>query len=103
MGDDKKVDIAKVARGLEAKIVKIPIITKEEAEQYESLGSPVMVPWADELNVYYSGSKMLNSYGLSLDNVIGYRILELDEETEFRQECSCSGQVVRYYGAKNQD
>lgn len=91
-----------IARGLGAKIIKIPIITKEEAEQYEPLGSPVMMSWADELNVYHFGSRMLNYYGQSLDDVIGYRILELDEETEFRQECSCSGQVVRYYGARNQ-
>jgi len=85
------------------KIIKIPIITKKEAEQYEPLGSPVMMPLADELNVYYFGSRMLRDYGRSLDDVIGYRILGLDEETEFRQECSCFGQVVRYYGAKNQD
>ena len=49
---------------------------------------------------------MLSNYGLSLDDAVGYRVLDADEELEFREECGKNDlrngmmPVVRYYGRK---
>ncbi len=99
----KKVDPKLVAHGLGAKVVNISELTKEECkdEKYIPLGSPVMIPAADKLYIYHFGSRMLNQHGMSLDDVVGYRILEQDEELEFRRECGNEyATVVRYYGKK---
>lgn len=104
----RKIDHKLVAQGLGARIVNIPELTREEsaAEIYVPLGSPVMMASADKSNVYHYGSMMLGHCGMSLDDVAGYRILDADEETGFRQKCakddpSCLHlPVVRYYGRK---
>ena len=96
-----KVDPAIVAQGLGAKIVDIPEISREEAAQYESVGSPVMVPQADKLYIYHFGSRMLSAYKRSLDEVVGYRLLDANEEVEFRKQCKNEyATVVRYYTKK---
>src|SRR3989344_5646052 len=96
-----KVAYAKVAEGLGAKIVNIPEISKEDSEQYQPLGSPVMIPEADKLYVYSFGSRMLSAYGKSLDEVVGYRVLDIDEESEFRKQCKNEyATVIRYYAKK---
>ena len=105
----KKVDLAKIAERLGAKIVNIPEISAEEAAQYEPIGSPVMMPDADRLNIYHFGSRMLQAYKKSLDDVVGYRVLAADEETEFRQRCAeerndshyLHQPMVRYYSKKS--
>lgn len=96
-----KVDLSRVADGLGAKIITLPEISKEEAAKYEPVGSPVMVPEADKLYIYSIGSRMLSAYGKSLDDVVGYRILNVDEEQEFRKDCGNEyATVVRYYAKK---
>jgi|SRR3989344_5376821 len=99
----EKIDPGMIANSLGAKIVEIPEITEEQAEQYLALGSPVMLVAADKLYIYHLGSRMLQGYGLTLDAVVGYRILGADEETDFREKCSFKGQVVKYYGAGNKN
>lgn len=96
-----KVDLAQVAQGLGAKIVDIPELSKEESSMYEQVGSPVMMPEADKLYVCAFGSRMLGAYGKSLDDVVGYRVLDADEELEFRQDCRNQyPTVVQYYEKK---
>ncbi|MEK6863412.1 MAG: hypothetical protein AABW53_01820 [Nanoarchaeota archaeon] len=106
----RKVDFRLVAQRLGAKIVNVPQLTKEEAEngEYVPLGSPVMMSAADKLSIYHLDSSMLQSLGKSLDEVVGYRVLDADEEKEFRQQCAEEKNdpgylhmpVVRYYGRK---
>ena len=98
---EPKVDYATVARGLGAKIVDIPEISREESEKYEPVGSPVMVPQADKLYIFSIGSRMLGAYGRSLDEAVGYRVLDADEELEFRKDCGNEyATIVRYYAKK---
>jgi len=108
-----KVDHAIVAEGLGAEIVDILELSKQESEKYVVLGLPTVIP---ELNpaipfqaaastflgvVYYHGSKMLQQNGKSIDDVVGYRILGIDEEPEFREQCGNKyATVVRYYAKK---
>lgn len=108
----EKIDPELVRKGLGAQIVNIPELTREETDHkgyttliiYVPLGSPVMVPAADKLNIYHYGSRMLGQYGMSLDDIAGYRILDADEEKKFRQECAEKNPsylhlpVVQYYG-----
>ncbi|MEK6900281.1 MAG: hypothetical protein AABX05_04100 [Nanoarchaeota archaeon] len=108
----EKIDPKLVAQRLGARIINIPELKREETDHkgyttptiYEPLGSPVMVPVADKLNIYHYGSRMLRQYGMSLDDIVGYRILDADEEIKFRQECAEKNPsylclpVVRYYG-----
>ena len=56
----------------------------------------------EEVNlINYYGSKMLHQQGLSIDDVVGYRILDLDEEPEFRKQRENKyATVVRYYTKK---
>ena len=97
----RKVDHAIVAEVLGAKIVTIPEISREEAEGYEQVGSPVMVPQADKLYIFSIGSRMLSAYGKSLDEVVGYRILDQVEEPEFRRDCGDEyATVICYYMKK---
>lgn len=104
----EKIDMAKIAERLGAKIANIPEISAEEAAQYEPLGSPVMVPDADRPNIYYFGSHMLQTSQKSLDDVVGYRVLDADEEKEFRQQCAEKDPsylyrpLVRYYIKKSE-
>ena len=42
-----------------------------------------MVAGADELYIYSTGHKMLTQYKVSLEDVVGYRVLDSDEEQEF--------------------
>lgn len=101
IAENKKVDIAAVAKGLGAKIVNIPEISKEESAKYEQVGSPVMVPSADKMGIYYFGSRMLESQQKSLDQIVGYRVLGQDEEPEFRKQLGYkSAIVICYYGNK---
>ena len=92
-----------IASGLGARVINIPEISKEEAEKYQSIGSPVGIPsaHADKLSIYNFGSRMLNDYygqEKSLDDVVGYRVLDSDEEVEFREEIGNKDYViVRYY------
>ncbi|MDO8511108.1 MAG: hypothetical protein Q7S55_02995 [Nanoarchaeota archaeon] len=96
-----KLGIAEIAAGLGAKIVNIPEISKEDSTKYEPVGSPVMVPEADKLYIYYFGSRMLSMYKKSIDDVIGYRVLDADEELQFRQDCGNKyPAVVQYYWKK---
>ena len=102
---EPKVDAAMVAEGLGAKIVDISEISREDSEGYQQVGSPVMVPEADKLYIYHFGSRMLQAYQKSLDDVVGYRILDADEEPEFRKQYGNKygnkyGNVVRYYAKK---
>jgi len=108
-----EIDLAKVAQALGAKYSPpLPHLTKAEAEKYVRLGLPVVI----ELNpalpsqaatstflgfVKYQGSKMLQQNGGSIDEVVGYRVLGLDEEPEFRKQCGNRyATVVCYYGKK---
>ena len=97
-----EVDMTKVAQGLGTKIVEIPEISKTEAEKYELLGSPVMMPEADELFVCSFDSRMLSMYGKFIDDVVGYRVLDPDEEPEFRKQCKEEYTTVVCYYAKKQ-
>ncbi len=103
----KKIDTAKVASGLGAKAISLLELTREESGQYELLGSPVMIPdgehyIGDKPTIYYYGAQMLTQYGKSLEDVVGYRILDVDEEIEFREKCgNMSALVVGYYSRKN--
>ena len=109
-----KVDHALVAEGLGAE--HFPLLrelTKEEAEKYVILGLPTVIP---ELNpaipspaaastflgfVKYQGSKMLQQNGKSIDDLVGYRVLDADEEPEFRKQCRNEyATLVRYYAKK---
>lgn len=95
------MDYAKIANGLGAKIVNLPEISKEESAKYEQAGSPVMLPTADKLYVYHNGTRMLDHYGMSLDDVVGYRVLDTDEEPEFRKDCGNEyATVVCFYTMK---
>ncbi len=97
----RKVDHAIIAEGLGAKIVNIPEISKEEAEQYQQLGLTLMVSDADPFSIYYLGSRHLDRQDLSIDDVVGYRILDANEEPEFRQQLKNEyATLVRYYGKK---
>lgn len=96
-----KVDVKKVAEGLGATIVNIPELSKKESAKYEPVGSPVMVSAPDQLYIYALGSRMLAAYETSLDDIVGYRILDADEELEFRKNCGNQyPTVVQYYGKK---
>ena len=95
----EKIDPDKIAKALGGTRISLESLTKEECENYEPLGSPVMMPVADMLNICYFGSRMLDHYGKSLSDVAGYRILDPDEEMAFREECDgLNSPVVRYYG-----
>ena len=62
-----------------------------------------MMPEADRLYVCFFGSRMLSIYEKSLDDVVGYRVLNADEEPEFRKDCGNKyATVVRYYTKKSQ-
>jgi len=99
----KKIDTAKVASGLGAKAISLLELTREESEQYELLGSPVMIPdgqhyLGDRSAIYHFGSQMLAQCDKSLDDVVGYRVLEADEGVEFRRKCGNeSAMVVCYF------
>ena len=101
------IDRAKIARGLGATAITLLELTREESTQYNILGSPVMIPdgqdyLGDKAGIYYFGSQMLARHGKSLEDVMGYRILGVDEEGEFRRECGdVSAMIVCYYGMKN--
>lgn len=109
-----KVDHAKVAAGLGAESYpSLRQLTRNEARQYLPLGDPVEIPAANPAmppkaaestflgHLYLSGSKMLGKHGQSIDDVFGYRILDTDEEPEFRQQCGDAyATVVRYYAQK---
>ena len=96
-----KIDHAKVAEGLGAKIISVPEISRKESQQYQPLGMPFMVSDNDPSLIYNIGSKMLNMYGKSLEDVVGYRILGADEELRFRRQCEHRHSiVVRYYTNK---
>ena len=97
------MDYERIANGLGAKAVDLRVLTREEAKRYTTIGSPVILPWGDNLDIFYYGSRMLADYGKSLDDVVGYRILESSEEKAFRDECkNASPIVVRYYGKKEE-
>lgn len=94
-----KISKEEMAKALRANVVTISSLTKKESEQYQPLGSPVILPIGDKLDIYYYGSRMLSSYKKSLDDVVGYRIVGQDEEIEFREDCGNKyGIVVKYYG-----
>lgn len=106
-----KVDIAKVAAGLGAKhYPPLRQLTKEEAEQYPSIGGPYIMEVADEIMILRNAGSMLSKLGKSIDEVVGYRVLDLDEEQEFRRQCANERSdsrylhmpVVRYYGKKSE-
>ena|SRR3989344_5375660 len=95
------VSSATIAEGLGAKIINIPKISRKEAQQYQPLGIPFMISDNDPSLIYNIGSKMLNMYGKSLEDVVGYRILGADEELRFRRQCEHRHSiVVRYYTNK---
>lgn len=97
----REVSSEKVASGLRARVINIPELSKEESEKYQPIGSPVGMPTADKLYVYHFGSRMLSNYygkTISLDDVVGYRVLDQNEEVEFREEIGGKdATVVRYY------
>jgi len=109
-----KVDHTTVAEGLGAEnYPPLPHLTKAESEKYAVLGIPVVIPVLNPAipspaaastflgSVKYQGSKMLQQNGKSLDEVVGYRILDLEEEPEFRKKCRNQyATVVRYYAKK---
>lgn len=99
-----EVSVDKIVSVLGARVINIPEISKEEAEKYQPIGSPVGIPNADKLWVYYFGSRMLSDYygkTISLDDVVGYRVLDHNEEVEFREEIGDKyAAVVRYYVKK---
>ncbi len=106
---NEKVDIARIAAGLGAEhYLPLRELTKEEAQEYEPIGGPYLMAAADALMILRNGSSMLQALGKSLDDVVGYRILDLDEEQEFRRRCAeerknsgyLSMPVVRYYEKK---
>jgi len=97
-----EIDHAKVAEGLGAKIVNIPEISKEDSKQYQPLGSPVIVLQNNPSLIQYLGFKMLCAQGLSIDDTVGYRILDADEELQFRQDCGNQySTVIQYYRKKD--
>ncbi len=97
----EKVDLDEIAQRLGAVRVDIPELTKTESEKYEPVGSPIMVPEADILYIYSNGHKMLSQYGISLDNIVGYRVLDSNEEQEFRKLCQDEySPIVRFYSDK---
>lgn len=108
----EKADIEKIMRELGARRRDISELTKEDCEsgEYIPLGSPVIIPPSVIPNIgesgrinYYAG-KILLQKGISLDEAVGYRFLEQDEEQELREECVRQGHqhplIVRYYGKK---
>lgn len=104
-----KVDHAKVAAELGAEhYLPLRELTKEEAQEYGPIGGPYLMAAADALMILRNGSGMLQALGKSIDDVVGYRILDLDEEQEFRRRCAeergdsgyLSMPVVRYYVKK---
>lgn len=103
----KKIDTAKVASALGAKVVTLSELTREESSPYDLLGSPVLIPEGqhylkDKHAIYHFGSQMLAQHGKSLEDVVGYRILGADEEGEFRRENEDRpGTVICYYGKKS--
>jgi len=94
------IDAAKIAAGLGAKhYVLPPHLSREESEQYRPLGSPVLLPIANQYYIYHLGSRMLRTVGLSLDDVVGYRILDLSGESELRKRWGReSNPIACYYG-----
>ena len=95
----KRIGSKTITKGLRATSVNIAELTKEEAEKYIPLGSPVMMPEVDQLWVCSFGSRMLNQYGFSFDAVVGYRVLDMSEELDFRKECKdMISPIVVYYG-----
>ncbi len=100
------MDRSKIASGLGAKVITLSELTKEESTSYVPLGSPVAIRSepifsSEKPAIYYFGSQMLAQHGKSLEDAVGYRILDLDEEIEFRRENGDrSGVVVCYYGKK---
>ena len=98
----KKLKTDEIAKKLGAHRISLPEITKEASEQYELLGSPFMVPGGNKSYIHYFGSRMLDQYGKSLQDVVGYRIVDSDEEREFREQCYMKyPTVVCYYGNKS--
>lgn len=105
----RKVDIATVAAGLGAEhYLPLRLLTKEEVQEYEPIGGPYIMEAADEIMILRNAGSMLSKLGKSLDEVVGYRILDADEEQEFRRQCTeqrdnpryLQMPVVRYYGKK---
>lgn len=95
----ERIDPEEVAGRLGAKRISLTELTKEECGKYEPLGSPVMMPTADMLDICHFGSRMLSHYGKSIDDVVGYRVLDADEDMEFRNKCkNPNSPVVKYYG-----
>ncbi len=102
-----EIDHKKIASGLGAKVITLSELTKEESTSYVPLGSPVAIPSesifsSEKPAFYYFGSQMLAQYGKSLEDAVGYRILDLDEEVEFRRECgNNSAMIVQYFRRKD--
>ncbi len=104
----ERIDIVEVVSRLGAKQVSLKALTKDDCVDLEPLGSPVIMATADMLNVCYYASRMLGAYGKSIDDVVGYRVVGLDEEVEFREACAQDGTsknlpIVRYYGMKSSE
>ncbi|MDP3699079.1 MAG: hypothetical protein Q8R47_05835 [Nanoarchaeota archaeon] len=100
-----KVDHALVGEGLgvanHRNLFDFVELTEEQAKGYQQLGSSLMVSDVSPSLIYYLGSRHLSRQGLSMDEVVGYRVLDLDEEPEFRQQYRNEyATVVRYYAKK---
>ena len=97
-----KVDHATVAEGLGAEhYPPLRELTKEEAEKYEPIGGPYSIGVADEYMIRRNAGSMLAVLGKSIDDVVGYRVLDIDEESEFRKQCKNEyATVIRYYAKK---
>ena len=53
-------------------------------------------------SIYYYGSRMLEGCGKSIDDAVGYRVLDMDEEQEFRERCGNKYATIVCYYAKKQ-
>lgn len=104
-----KVDHALVAKGLGAEYsLLLRQLTKEEAQEYEPIGGLYLMEAADELMIRRNAGSMLAVLGKSIDDVVGYRVLDLKEEQEFRKRCAEEKKdpsylhmpLVRYYAKK---
>ncbi|MEK6939758.1 MAG: hypothetical protein AABX31_03450 [Nanoarchaeota archaeon] len=96
-----KVDHAVVAEGLGAE--HSPLLrqlSKEEAQEYEPVGGPYRMEVANESMIRRNAGSMLAVLGKSIDELVGYRVLDIDEEPEFRKQCGQYATVVRYYARK---
>ena len=97
-----KVDHAIVAEGLGAENYPfLRELTKEEAQEYEPIGGPYSMGAADRHMIRRNAGFMVAVLGKSIDDVVDYRILDIDEEIEFREQCGNKyATVVRYYAKK---